>query len=272
MMRTLRSPISRVRRAVARTRRSSCARCAVAGSATGLSPAGSIIGSRASVCASIEFDLACRDKNRRRSAAFWVETRNTVCPRPPNHTATGSHAGPVGSITSSSVTPAGAPASAVRSSSVKLSTVGTTRRLATTWPVSSRTWAVCAVAIPRSSPTIRLTVLSCMTHLLWLGITGWTPAVPARRRPNTTVPRSSVARGSPRPPLMCCNRGPARRPAPLPSTGSSVAGPGRPSAQRGNRSKTVLRGASRLHPGQPGCHHAPWDSAVISHRSPLHEA
>jgi hypothetical protein len=55
-------------------------------------------------------DLACLDRNRRRSAAFCKETRNTrntLCPRAVKNTATGSHAGPVGSITTSSLVPVG---------------------------------------------------------------------------------------------------------------------------------------------------------------------
>jgi hypothetical protein len=41
-------------------------------------------------------DLAWRDKNRRRSAAFCDDTRNTRCPRAVKNTATGSQAAPAG--------------------------------------------------------------------------------------------------------------------------------------------------------------------------------
>jgi hypothetical protein len=140
---------------VARTRRSSAARSAP-GSTSGASPAGLTSGSRARVSASIPLDLACRDKNRRKSAAFCDETRNTLCPRAVKNTATGSQAGPVGSITTSSLVPSGQPASAAASTAVRLSTAGQALRLATTVPSPSSTRTVCAVAMPRSMPTRRL--------------------------------------------------------------------------------------------------------------------
>ena len=96
---------------MARTRRSSAARSAP-GSTSGRSPAGSNSGSRARVSASMPLDLACLDRNRRRSAAFCEDTRNTLCPHAVKNTATGSHAGPVGSITTSSLVPSGQSASA----------------------------------------------------------------------------------------------------------------------------------------------------------------
>jgi hypothetical protein len=76
-------------------------------------------------------DLACRDKNRRGSAAFCEETRNTGWPRAEKNTATGSHAGPAGSITTYSRVPSGQPASAASSTAARLSTVGQALRLAT---------------------------------------------------------------------------------------------------------------------------------------------
>lgn len=101
-------------------------------------------------------DLACRDKNRRRSAAFCEDTRNTVWPRAEKNTATGSHAGPVGSITTSSFVPAGQPASAAASAAARLSPVDQALRLATMAPSPSSTRTVCAVATPKSMPTSRL--------------------------------------------------------------------------------------------------------------------
>src|SRR6266516_7496260 len=97
--------------------------------------------------------LACRDRNRRRSAAFCDDTRNTRCPRAEKNTAIGSHAGPVGSITTSSRVPAGQSASATVSTAVRLSAVGQALRLATTLPSPSSTRTVWAVALPRSMPT-----------------------------------------------------------------------------------------------------------------------
>ena len=87
-------------------------------------------------------DLACRDRNRRRSAAFCDDTRNTWWPRAEKNTATGSHAGPVGSITTSSRVPSGQPASAAAATAVRLSTVGHALRLATIVPLPSSTRTV----------------------------------------------------------------------------------------------------------------------------------
>src|SRR4029453_15083934 len=69
---------------------------------TGSRPEGATSGSRAKVSASMRLLLACRAKNRRRSAALGEGTRDTVGPRRPKNTATGSHAGPVGSMTTTS--------------------------------------------------------------------------------------------------------------------------------------------------------------------------
>ena len=96
------------------------------------------------------------DKNRRRSAAFCEETRNTVWPRAEKNTAIGSHAGPVGSITTSSRVPSGQPASAAASTAARLSTAGKALRLATVAPSPSSTRTVCALAMPKSMPTSRL--------------------------------------------------------------------------------------------------------------------
>ena len=106
-----------------------------------MQPAGSTNGNRANVSASIPLLFACRDKNRRRSAAFPLDTRNTRCPRAVKNTAIGNHAGPVGSITTSNTVPAGAPANAAVSTLRKLSTVGSHRRRHTSRPSSASTRA-----------------------------------------------------------------------------------------------------------------------------------
>jgi hypothetical protein len=205
-----------------------------------------------------------------------------VCPRALNHAATGSHAGPVGSITTSSRVPGSAPSSAVASSAAKLSARGWTRRLASTRVPASRTCAVCAVAIPRSSPTRRRpAALSCIVLLS------------VRRRPARLRPLHEETRDHHRPtsaptprrariaaaPTHVLQPGPgsrrcslATRPAPLPSTGSSVASPGRHSAQRGHRAERgPQRRSCRLHPDQPGCHRAPRASGGDQPRRRLHE-
>ncbi len=143
-----------VSRSVARTRRSKAARSAP-GSSSGRRPAGSNSGSRARVSASMPLVLVCRDRKRRRSAAFCELTRNTRCPRALKNTAMGNHAGPVGSITTSSLVPAGQPLSAIRSSSPRLSRVGQALRLCSVFPSPSSTRTVCALAMPRSMPTRR---------------------------------------------------------------------------------------------------------------------
>ena len=76
------------------------------------------------------------------------------------NTAIGNHAGPVGSITTSSRVPAGQPANAIVSISLKLSTVGHALRLATVLPSPSSTRTVCALAIPKSMPTRRLSLIT----------------------------------------------------------------------------------------------------------------
>jgi hypothetical protein len=82
------------------------------------------------------------DSNRRRSAAFAEDTRNTRCPRAVKYTAIGNHAGPVGSITTSSRVPGTAPASAAVSTAARLSTVGRARRRQISPPRSSSTRTV----------------------------------------------------------------------------------------------------------------------------------
>ena len=112
-----------VSRSVARTRRSSAARAA-SGSCSGCSPAGSTSGSRARVSASMPLDLAWRDSTRRRSWALAELTRYTMWPRAAKNTAIGSHAGPVGSTTTSRRVPAGVSARAACSTCSRLSTGG----------------------------------------------------------------------------------------------------------------------------------------------------
>src|SRR6266849_3818599 len=75
------------------------------------------------------------------------------------NTATGNHAGPVGSITTSKRVPAGAPSNPHNSIADKLSTVGTALRFASVLPSSSRTRTECADAIPKSIPTSRLQLI-----------------------------------------------------------------------------------------------------------------
>ena len=152
LIRVLRRTASSVSRAAARTRRSNAA-WAAPGSSSGASPRGSTSGSRASVSASMPLVLACRDRNRRRSADFWLDTRCTVCPRPAKNTATGSHAGPVGSSTTSNRVPAAAPASAAASTRARLATVGSHRRRHSSAPSAASTRTVCELAIPKSMPT-----------------------------------------------------------------------------------------------------------------------
>ena len=76
------------------------------------------------------------------------------------NTAIGNHAGPVGSITTSRRDPAGVPANAATSISVRLSTVGNALRFTNVTPSPSRTRTACADAIPKSMPTNRRSLTS----------------------------------------------------------------------------------------------------------------
>jgi hypothetical protein len=143
-----------VSRSVARTRRSSAARAA-SGSWSGCSPAGSTSGRRAKVSASIPLDLACRDSTRRRSWALAELTRYTMWPRAEKNTAIGSHAGPVGSTTTSRRVPTGVSARAARSTCSRLSRVGIALARHTRLPSPASTRTVWALVIPRSIPTSR---------------------------------------------------------------------------------------------------------------------
>ncbi|HSH61575.1 MAG TPA: hypothetical protein VK988_18395 [Acidimicrobiales bacterium] len=78
--------------------------------------------------------LGVAGQNRRRSAALAELTRKTRCPRLLKNTAMGSHAGPVGSITTSRIVPAGVPARAAVSTAVRPSTLGRVLRLAMVVP------------------------------------------------------------------------------------------------------------------------------------------
>src|SRR6266540_4689027 len=109
---------------------------------------------RARVRASMELDLAWRDRNLRRSDAFWELTRYTAWPRRPKNTAMGSHAGPVGSTTTSSTVPSGVPSRACCSIHSGLSAVGTPFLRHTSVPSPVSTTTVWAVAMPRSMPAI----------------------------------------------------------------------------------------------------------------------
>jgi hypothetical protein len=253
---------------VARTRRSSAARSAP-GSTSGIRPPGSTSGSRARVSASMPLLLACRDKNRRRSADFCEDTRNTVCPRAVKNTAAGSHAGPVGSITTSSLVPSGQPASAAASAAERLSTVGQALRLATIVPSPSSTRTVCAVAMPKSMPTRRRWLIPPPSPRM-PDQTG-SPARAAQHQ--ATVPSSH---GQPRLPLMCCNQAQPRRAGLLPSSGASVARPG-VAIRRTRPSLTGLpQTLSQRHPpDQPGMTMQPLGTSaprwIHESRCPLHD-
>ena len=167
------------------------------GTSSRCSPPGSASGIRARVSASIPFDFACLRKNLRRSAALAEDTRYTSWPRRAKNTAIGSHAGPVGSNTTTSRVPSGAPASAARSINVSDSTAGTHDDRHTSRPSASSTRTECREAIPRSIPTRRLPggCLSCSTatslpHLRTCQLrrqAGSNPSatVPGRRSPAT---------------------------------------------------------------------------------------
>jgi hypothetical protein len=185
-MRVLRWPISAVSRPTARTRRSSGARAWLPNS-TAVSPAGATSGSRARVSASMALLLACRARNRRRSAALAEVTRSTVCPRRPKNAAIGSHAGPVGSTTTTRRVSGWAPASAAAADAVRLSTVGRARRLAQTLPAPSSTTATWGLVTPRSRPSRRTGDGSCMATPLRVTNRHTPRRARKGRRPPTTV-------------------------------------------------------------------------------------
>ena len=188
--------------------------------------------------------FACRDRNRRRSAAFWLDTRYTAWPRALKNTAIGSHAGPVGSITTSSRVPcAPRPTPPARSTSDSPRSV---RNAAGTPPAPSRQGpAPCgADAIPRSIPTSR----RCLSTVAPSPNQPLAPAGREGRR--TSRPRSQGGRARQRLPLMCCKRARPHRAGPLPSSGASVARPAVAIKRHGALPQTRTQ---RHPPDQPGC-------------------
>jgi hypothetical protein len=129
-----------------------------------------------------------------------LDTRNTRCPRAEKNTATGNHAGPVGSITTSRTVPAGVPANAAASIRPRLSTVGSHRRRHTTRPSPSSTRTVCELAIPRSTPTSRLTTTSQRSRRYR------TTPVAAEQGDDSTTTAPRVGEHLTRLPLMRCKR------------------------------------------------------------------
>ena len=84
-------------------------------------------------------------------------------PRLMKNTAIGSHADPVGSITTSNRVWAVTPASAAASTPARLSTVGRARRRQTAPPRPSSTRTVWSLATPRSIPTRRLSSIIALS-------------------------------------------------------------------------------------------------------------
>jgi hypothetical protein len=208
LMRVLRRPISAVSRCTARTRRSSDALARLPNS-TAVGPEGATSGSRARVSASMPLLLACRARKRRRAAALAEVIRSTVWPRRPKNTAIGSHAGPVGSMTTTSRVAGSAPASALVSRAVSLSTVGRARRRAQALPVLSSTTAACSLVTPRSRPSKR-TGTGAASRLL-RRVTNR----PTRLGEPNGAPIAHLGPGAGHParpaglawlPLMCCSR------------------------------------------------------------------
>ncbi len=219
-MRILCCEASLVRRSQARTRRSKVARPAP-GSSTGRRLCGATMANRASVRASMELDLAWRERNLRRSEAFWELTRYTAWPRRPKNTVGASHAGPVGSSTTSRTVPSGAPSRACCSIHPRLSAVGMHRRRHTSVPSPVSTTTVWALAMPRSTPTIRRSATG--SSFPGPHVSCRTSAVRTGDAFTTTVPRWLSPTAAP---THVLQTGPAHRGAvPLPSTGASVAGP-----------------------------------------------
>jgi len=184
-MRRLWLAACRVSRSQARTRRSSAARAA-SGNWRGCSPAGSTSGSRARVSASIPLDLAWRDSTRRRSWALAELTRYTMWPRLVKNTAIGSHAGPVGSTTTSRRVAGATPARAACSTSARLSTVGAALRRQTRLPSLESTRTVWALAIGKVAPD-QPSVVHLVASLAVVAC--WAAAPRGQRWVTATVPR-----------------------------------------------------------------------------------
>ncbi|MDF2738768.1 MAG: hypothetical protein K0S88_134 [Actinomycetia bacterium] len=253
-----------VSRSVARTRRSSAARAA-SGSCSGCSPAGSTSGSRARVSASMPLDLAWRDSTRRRSWALAELTRYTMWPRAAKNTAIGSHAGPVGSTTTSRRVPAGVSARAACSTCSRLSTGGDCLAAADQAAVAGQHPDGMGAGDPTVDPD-----QPSLVHLVasLAAIAGCSGRFDGRRSA-ATVPRSLRPTTAP---LMCCNRPRPRWVGPLPSSGASVAGQGRQSDERGSAHQRLPQRRTQRHPrNQPGCACNPGTLARIKHRGPLHE-
>jgi hypothetical protein len=272
-MRVLRRPISAVSRPTARTRRSSDARARLPNS-TGVSPEGATSGSRARVSASMPLLSACRARNRRRSAALAEVTRSTACPRRPKNTAIGSHAGPVGSMTTTSRVAGSAPASALASRAVRLSTLDRARRRAQTLPVLSSTTAACSLVTPRSRPSKRTGDGSCIATPSQGDEPAHTPrrAQRGRRSPTTvqvlaTLPGPQAWHGS----HSCAAAGPGRnQPAHFPQTAPWQVPRRQSTARDDPESRTSQSRTSGASPDQPGsC--APGTLAAINYQGSLHE-
>lgn len=155
------------------------------------------------------------------------------------NTATGNHAGPVGSITTSNRVPAAAPCSAAASTRAKSATVGSQRRRHTSRPSSASTRTVCALAIPRSIPTNRRSTLATSPCRRLTAPAG--PRVRRRTR-SATVPKAASAHLTTAP-THVLQTGPTSTGAGLlPSSGASVARPaGAISRTRPERSHRTAR-------------------------------
>jgi hypothetical protein len=253
LMRTLCRVASWVSRSQARTRRSSAASSAPLSSRS-RNPSRSTMASLASASASMLFDLAWREKYRRMSCALAEGTRKTLWPREMKNTAIGSHAGPVGSITTSSTVPGGAASKAAASSVLRLSVVGMAFRFATILPSPLSTRAVCSLAIPRSSPMIRR---SSMFNLLSRCLLRQTQVV------GTISPRSQGGRLAAAP-THVLQTAPASWTGPLPSYGSSVARPSGGSQNHGAKGLSLPPGGFSSPPPRPaGMPMQPRDSRSV---------
>jgi hypothetical protein len=117
------------------------------------------------------------------------DTRCTTCPRRLKNTAIGNHAGPVGSITTSNRVPSGQPANAAVSISLRLSVVGHAFRLVIVLASPSSTRTVCALAIPKSIPTRRLSLIISVSFG-WLSV--FSPARPKERHHQGHGPKEAL--------------------------------------------------------------------------------
>ena len=249
-----------VSRSQARTRRSSAAASAP-GSSSRCSPPGR--------------PAASGPASPRRSRSTWrAGARTGAGPRPwprtpgrhrgprrAKNTAIGIHAGPVGSNTTASRVPSGAPASAARSTTASDSTVGTHDDRHTTCPSASSTRTECREAIPRSIPTrrrVRPPVL--LLHPPPLPLHRRTSQLRrhSRQQPIGHGPRSAGARQ--RLPLMCCNRTrPRSGLVHFPHAGHPWPGQQWQSNPRGPAPRRPQNLRRRHLPDQPGMLMQPWN-------------